>query len=77
LEYSVIGDAVNIAARLAGAAPGGGVWIGSETFNLADGHVDAISLAPLSLKGKQAKFQAYEVTGIRNRQPDDPVSVMD
>jgi adenylate cyclase len=77
LEYSVIGDAVNIAARLAGAAPGGGVWIGNETFNLVNGSVDAMPLAPLSLKGKQAKFQAYEVTGIRDRQPDDPVNVMD
>jgi adenylate cyclase len=77
LEYSVIGDAVNIAARLAGAAPGGGVWIGNETFNRINGYVSAIPLAPLSLKGKQAKFQAYEVTSIRDRQPDDPVNVMD
>lgn len=76
LEYSVIGDAVNIAARLAGAAPGGGVWIGKETFNLVKGYVDAIPLAPLSLKGKQAKFQAYEVMGIFERQPSNQI-IMD
>jgi adenylate cyclase len=64
LEYSVIGDAVNIAARLADTAPGGTVWIGAGTFELTQDYVSARPLAPLSLKGKREKYQAYEVIAI-------------
>ena len=52
LEYSVIGDTVNIAARLASVTPGGKIWIGSETFEFVKNQIDAIPLEPLALKGK-------------------------
>ena len=66
LEYSVIGDSVNTAARLAGATPGGKVWIGANTFELIKDYVIATPLEPLSLKGKREVMQAYEVSDIRN-----------
>jgi class 3 adenylate cyclase len=67
LEYSVIGDAVNTAARLAGVAPGGKVWIGADTYDLIESEVRATLLEPLSLKGKHEAIRAYEVLDIRNR----------
>lgn len=66
LEYSVIGDSVNVASRLAGIAEGGKVWIGVDTYNLIKGYVTVKQLAPLSLKGKQAQYQAYEILNIQN-----------
>ena len=69
LEYSVIGDSVNTAFRLASAAPGGKVWIGADTYALVKDFIIAEALEPLAVKGKQEPIQAYEVIGIRNRSP--------
>jgi adenylate cyclase len=65
LEYSVIGDAVNVAARLAGTAPGGKVWIGADTFRLVKDDVKARRLRPLAIKGKGKPVTAYEVVGVK------------
>jgi len=66
LEYSVIGDAVNIAARLASAVPGGKVWIGADTFELVKDYITAKPLRPLAMKGKRQPVTAYEVMNIKN-----------
>ena len=71
LEYSVIGDTVNTAARLASATPGGKVWIGINTFEQVKDYVIAEPLTPLTVKGKQEAIEAYEITGIKNWQFDD------
>lgn len=67
LEYSVIGDAVNIAARLASVVPGGKVWIGANTFGLVKDYITAKPLRPLAVKGKREPIKAYEVVDIQNR----------
>ncbi|MDP2931135.1 MAG: adenylate/guanylate cyclase domain-containing protein [Chloroflexota bacterium] len=64
VEYSVIGDAVNTAARLTAAVPGGKVWITAGTFEQAKDHVSVKSLEPLVMKGKRHPVKAYEVTDI-------------
>jgi len=66
LEYSVLGDAVNTAARLASATPGGKVWIGANTFAWVKDYITAKPLEPLSVKGKHEPIQAYEVVDIQN-----------
>ncbi len=76
LEYSVIGDAVNTAARLADVTPGGRVWVGANTFDMIKGHVSALPLEPLPLKGKRGTIQAYEIVDIQNRQSDDQKNVV-
>ena len=63
-EYSVIGDAVNIAARLTGVTPGGKVWITGSTFEQIEAQVSAKPLTPLALKGKRQPVKAYEVTEV-------------
>jgi len=65
LEYSVIGDAVNTAARLASTAPAGKVWIGANTYAQVRDCIQAKPLTPLSVKGKHEPIQAYEVVGIQ------------
>jgi len=66
LEYSVVGDTVNIAARLADATPGGKVWIGADTYELVKDDIIAKPLSPLTVKGKREQIQAYEVLDIKN-----------
>ena len=65
LEYSVIGDTVNTAARLASATPSGRVWIGVNTFEQVKDYIQAKPLDPLLVKGKDKPIQAYEVVDIQ------------
>jgi adenylate cyclase len=71
LEYSIIGDTVNTAARLSAVAPGGKVWIGSETFDQVKYQYEVKPLEPLALKGKGELINAYEVSFIRQSISDE------
>jgi class 3 adenylate cyclase len=61
VEYSVIGDAVNVAAHISSLVPGGKIWIGSETYEFVKEFVNAEPLLPFSIKGKREQVQAYEI----------------
>jgi class 3 adenylate cyclase len=52
---------VNVASRLTGAAPGGKIWIGNKTRELAAGRIAVRTLEPLQVKGREAPVIAYEV----------------
>lgn len=68
LAYSVIGDAVNVASRLASTTPGGSVWIGADTYAKVKDYVTVKQLDSLSVKGRHEPVQAYEVLDIRDSQ---------
>lgn len=61
LEYTPIGDTVNVASRLSGIAPGGTCYIGARTFTLCAGRVPPVTMHHLKLKGKKEEVQAYEL----------------
>ncbi|GAA1789048.1 hypothetical protein GCM10009682_08880 [Luedemannella flava] len=64
LEYTVIGDTVNTAARLADAASIGSTYAGAVT-SAATRHVASWRwLRPLRLKGKRDPVEAYELLGL-------------
>ncbi|MGC4754678.1 adenylate/guanylate cyclase domain-containing protein [Micromonospora trifolii] len=64
IEYTVIGDTVNTAARLADAAAVGAVYAGGRTA-AATRHVASWrALRPLRLKGKREPVEAYELLGL-------------
>ncbi|MGH8794459.1 MAG: adenylate/guanylate cyclase domain-containing protein, partial [Stackebrandtia sp.] len=66
VEYTVIGDTVNTAARLADAAPVGEVYAGAETVD-ATRHIAAWRrLNPVRLKGKRKPVAAYELLGLHD-----------
>ncbi|MGH3716398.1 MAG: adenylate/guanylate cyclase domain-containing protein, partial [Micromonosporaceae bacterium] len=66
LEYTVIGDTVNTAARLADAASIGAVYAGART-SATTRHLAAWrQLRPLRLKGKRAPVAAYELLGLHD-----------
>jgi adenylate cyclase len=62
-SYTVIGDTVNVAARLQGAAPVGAVAIGAETLRGLRG-ARVRSLGAVALKGKREPVDAYVLEGL-------------
>jgi class 3 adenylate cyclase/tetratricopeptide (TPR) repeat protein len=65
----VLGDAVNVAARLEQAAAPGEVLIGQTTWQLVRDAVTAEPVAPLALKGKADQVAAWRLLGVT---PDVP-----
>ncbi len=65
LSYTVIGDAVNTAARLSDAAGVGAVYAGRDTALSTLATASWRALAPLRLKGKREPVPAYELVGLR------------
>ena len=67
LEYTVIGDVVNTAARLCSAAKGGEVLISSSTYAAVGEYFRTEALPPLTVKNKAQPLEVYRVLGERRR----------
>ncbi len=61
MDYTVIGDPVNIAARLETAAESNQILIGQDTYRLVKGKFKINKVGAKKLKGKSAEIMAYEV----------------
>lgn len=60
-SFNVVGDAVNVAARLETSAEPGKVFIGESTYSAIASRVEATRLGPLELKGKGLPVTAYRL----------------
>lgn len=60
-SFNVVGDAVNVAARLETSADPGTVLIGEATHRLIADRVDATPVGRLELKGKDLPIEAYRL----------------
>jgi len=64
-QYSVMGDTVNLAARLAEAAPEGDILVGPATRHLTSLLFDFGALPPMTLKGKAEPVAVARLDGAR------------
>jgi adenylate cyclase len=58
-KHGIVGDVVNLAARLQAAAPVGGVLVSEATFHALGPRAIVEPLTPLRVKGKQEPVNAY------------------
>ena len=72
-KHGVVGDVVNVAARLQAEAPVGGVLIGEATFRQLGAGAVVEAAPPQRVKGKEQPISAYVLQALRQRDPQrDP-----
>jgi class 3 adenylate cyclase len=69
MDYTIIGDGVNLAARLESHAPVGQVVVGVGTYERLPPGTLAERLPPLALKGKAESVTAYVVHRVGDAEP--------
>ena len=65
MEYTAIGDAINLAARMEQTAAVGTIQISEETYKLVAPFFEVESLGEVEVKGKSAPIKTYRVLGIK------------
>jgi adenylate cyclase len=65
LDYTAIGDTVNLAARLEGVAPPATILINRATYEAVRDLAHVEELEPVTLKGKSRPVPVYKVVGLR------------
>lgn len=65
MNYTVIGDNVNVAARLYNVAKGGEIIISETTYDECKAIVEVDALEPVAVKGKSRPIAIYNVTSLK------------
>ncbi len=65
LQYTAIGDAMNVASRLVSLARPGEVIVSDTTHALLGGRVEAVMLPPVKVKGKADEQKILRVTAVK------------
>ena len=66
MEYTALGDAINLAARMEQTAQVGTIQISDETYKLVAPFFDVESLGGVEVKGKSEPIQTYRVLGVKS-----------
>jgi adenylate cyclase len=67
MEYTVIGDSVNVAARLNGLAGAGEVVVSQQVKDKLDHLMSTEALGPQKIKGKSRPIEAYKVLRMQHK----------
>ncbi len=73
--YGVLGDAVNLAARLMGKAGAGQVWVSPEMVRATASSYEFEALGPITLKGKQEPVEVARALGRRTPAGGGPTTL--
>jgi len=63
MEFTVIGDTVNVASRFSGLAKPGQILMTRETLNCLEGSLEWRELPPTEVKGKTGKLEVFQLVG--------------
>jgi class 3 adenylate cyclase len=63
-EYTPVGHAANLAARMQSAAPADGIVISKDTRHLVEGYFELRELGPTEVKGIEEPINVLEVIGV-------------
>ena len=74
VEFTAVGDTVNLASRMEGLAEPGTVYVTDETFKLTEGLFRFEALGERQIKGKEAPVKAYRVIAPSTRRTRFDVS---
>jgi len=66
MEYTALGDAINLAARMEQTAQVGTIQISDETYKLVAPFFEVESLGGVEVKGKSEPIQTYRVLGVKS-----------
>ncbi len=61
MEYTVLGDAVNVAARLSKVPQVNSVVVGERTWEIVKAHFKGKDLGEIMLRGKEKPLRAYQI----------------
>jgi adenylate cyclase len=70
MQYTVVGDTVNVASRLCSLAQAGEIIVSEDTHRLLDNRFETVELPPARVKGKADEIQVYNVAGFRAEAPE-------
>ncbi|HEX7837126.1 MAG TPA: adenylate/guanylate cyclase domain-containing protein [Kofleriaceae bacterium] len=65
LQYTAIGDAMNVASRLVNVAGSGEIIVSEDTYRHIASRVEATALPPVKVKGKAEELKVFRITGLR------------
>ena len=66
MDYTVIGDTVNTAARLESNAPKSTVYISDAVYEQVKERIEVEEVGQIPLKGKSNGVFVYSVTGVKD-----------
>jgi len=70
MQYTVVGDTVNLASRLCSLAQSGEIIVSDDTHRLLGNRFETVELPPAKVKGKAQEIQVYNVAGFRAEAPE-------
>lgn len=73
-EYTVMGDPVNVAARLVARAAPGEILVGEQTRRLAGKEFDFEDLGNIALEGRARELRVYRLQGLKGGTEVEPQS---
>jgi len=74
VEFTAVGDTVNLASRMEGLAESGTVYVTEDTFKLTEGFFRFEALGERQVKGKEQSVKAYRVIAPSTRRTRFDVS---